>query len=140
MAPVVRVQWLGSEEQNQGWFTAYADHLTRAGWAGSVEPLPRIGLPRPMAELADAPKLTAFLGYRMTGATTRTGVGYWGPPRWAVDSDVTADLCRHLVDWGTIPGAAVHLQQSTNAVVVDDPDVTEMLRWAAGHDHLTGVT
>lgn len=137
--PVLLLRYLGTEAENRAWCDAYAERLTRDGWAGVVEAFRHPQLVAPRLALQSAPKLAAFLAYRTEPAPPGP-TGPWGPQRWSVDEQMTEEICGHMVDWGLMPGAVLHLRQATNTVAFDGPDPGEHLRWAAEHDYLTGLT
>jgi hypothetical protein len=132
--PVVSLRYLGSEEQRRVWFEAFAAHLTAAGWDGTVQPVTREPASDAMSRLSRQPKLVAFLAYRMTDPAAADR-----PTAFAVDAGTTAEICRQVVDWGTVPGTSRWLRQGISTVRYEQADLVEQVRWAAEHDYATGV-
>ena len=135
--PVVFLDLIGTVEQNRSWLTAFTEELTRAGWSGRLTPAPTP--PTEAAGLDTAIRPAAYLALRMNEEPPPGTVGRWGPPRWAVDAGTTTALCRYLVDWAALPGAAVQLAMGRSRLEFSGDDVTEHLVWAAEHDHTAGL-
>jgi hypothetical protein len=138
--PVVFLDLIGDDEQNSTWLTAFAGHLGSEGWSGTLAPAPIPPGSQLPAGFDRAPKPVAFMAFRMGSKPPPGDIFHWGPARWAVDADTTSALCRYLVDWGTVPDAAVRLEMGLSRVEFTDPDVAGLLLWATEHDYRTGVS
>jgi hypothetical protein len=138
--PVIVLDLPGTEDDFQAWLAAFSGHLTQEGWTGAIGPSPEELLPTALDATRSTPKLTAFLGLRMSDPPPRGKVVPWVPPRWGVDHDTTETLCRDMIVWAQFPEAELYLQQGRSHTKFTGPDATEPLIWAAHHDRGSGVT
>jgi hypothetical protein len=124
---------VGTRQQTEAWLAAFAGHLERAGWSGSVGPAPVTWYPDWLQQYG--PVVTAYVGHRLLQPYLRGG----GALRWDVDDRVTASLCRHAVAWGWFSPSEVYVMVGSASLRMAEPDVSGLLLGALRRGSLGDV-